>query len=55
MEPKHLYTIKWTQPYYQSNSFLAELHALYMELVEVSLDEGHFEEANAEIARIMAL
>lgn len=55
MEPKHLYTIRWTQPYYQENEFLAHLQALYHEIVEAAIDDGDLMEAQAEIARIMAL
>jgi len=57
MEPRHLWTLKWTQPYttQYSNDFMAELHALYLELVEASIDEGNLDEANEVIDRIKSL
>jgi len=57
MEPRHLYTIKWTQPYpeYHSNAYIRELHRTYEELVEKLLEDGDFSEARVEIERIMKL
>ena len=54
MEPKHIWTLKWSQPYSTeySSDFVAHLRDLYNELVEASLDEGDFEEANQVIANI---
>lgn len=54
MEPKHYYTVRWTQPY----SFgvgLAELDALMEELIELAIDAGNVTEAQTEIERIMKL
>jgi hypothetical protein len=54
MEPRHLFTIRWTQPYPQ-NELTAYVDALRRELIEHVLDDGDFAEANAVIDRIRAL
>jgi hypothetical protein len=57
MEPRHLYTFKWTQPYstYQQRPYLRSQHEAYEQLVETVLDQGDFKEANEQIERIMKL
>lgn len=56
MEPRHLWSLKWTQPYnnYHSNELVQHLRNLYNELVEQMLDDGDFTEANEVINRIKA-
>ena len=51
------YSISWTQPYNMSypHVSMAELDALKELVIEQVLESGDFEEANAELARIMAL
>ena len=57
MEPKYLYTIKWTQPYatYQMRPYLRHLRNEYEAVIESRLERGEFEDAKQVIARIMAL
>ena len=55
MEPKYLWTIKWTQPYAAQNPFMKELWATYEQLIEHKLDDGQFDDARREIERIMKL
>ena len=57
MEPKYLYTIKWTQPYatYQMRPYLRNLRDEYEKQIESRLDRGEFDDAKQVIARIMAL
>ena len=57
MEPKYLYTIKWTQPYstYQMRPYLRKLRDEYEIQIESRLDRGEFDDAKAVLARIMAL
>ena len=57
MEPKHLYTFKWTQPYstYQQRPYLRSQHEAYEQLVERFLEDNNFKEANIAIERIMKL
>lgn len=57
MEPKYLYTIKWTQPYatdYQ-RPYMRGLQQQMEQVVELWLEDGDYAEAKQEIARIMAL
>ena len=51
------YSISWTQPYSMSYSYVSntEINALQDLIIEEILESGYFEEANAELARIMAL
>jgi len=53
-DKNHLYNIKWTQvyPQYSHNEAVDALTEL---LVETYLEQGWFEEANKELARIMKL
>jgi len=57
MEPKHLYTIRWTQPYAtnQMRPYLRHLRNEYEAQIEDQLARGQFDLAKAVIARIMAL
>lgn len=57
MEPRHLYTVRWTQPYatYQMRPYLRNLREQYEIQIEDKLARGEFDDAKAEIARIMAL
>lgn len=54
MEPKRLYSIKWTQTYPQYD-IVKELLKLRDELIEQCLAQGDFREANELIARIKSL
>jgi hypothetical protein len=57
MEPKHLYTIKWTQPYatYQMRPYLRQLRNEYEQMIEAQLERKHWPEATELIERIMKL
>lgn len=58
MEPRHLYTVRWTQPYATSKQrpFLREQQLMMESLVEKWLDtENSYPEAEAAIERIMKL
>ena len=54
MEPRHLYTIKWTQPYATSNQrpYLRGLQEQMEQVIETLLDVSEFQEANDIIRRI---
>jgi hypothetical protein len=54
MEPKHLYTIKWTQPYSTAHQrpYLRGLHQQMEQLIEHYLEDGDFSEAKLIIERI---
>jgi hypothetical protein len=54
MEPKYLYTIKWTQPYatqYQ-RPYMRGLQEQMEQVVEHWLEDGDYTEANLIIERI---
>ena len=57
MEPKYLYTIRWTQPYATDHlrPYLRGLHQQMEQVIEHQLEQGDFAQAQAEIARIMSL
>jgi hypothetical protein len=57
MEPKYLYTIRWTQPYATDHlrPYLKGLHQQMEQVIEHQLEQGDFAQAQAEIARIMSL
>jgi hypothetical protein len=58
MEPRHLYTIRWTQPYatYKQRPYLRGLQEQLEQTVEQWLvDEPDYPDANAVIERIMKL
>ena len=57
MEPKYLYTIKWTQPYatnYQ-RPYMRSLQEQMEQVVEHWLEDGDYSDANKELERIMSL
>jgi hypothetical protein len=51
MEPKNLFTVKWSQPYSQ-RPYLHNQHDAYEQLVERFLRGNNFKEANEIIERI---
>jgi hypothetical protein len=57
MEPRHLYTIRWTQPYstYQMRPYLRHLRDEYERVIEDKLARNEFDDAQREIKRIMKL
>lgn len=57
MEPKHLYTIRWTQPYatYKLRPYLRSLQEQMEQLIEYSLEDGVWPEAQAVIEHIKGL
>ena len=58
MNSRHLYTIRWTQPYatYKQRPYLRGLQEQLEQMVEQWLiDEPNYPDANAEIKRIMQL
>ena len=57
MNPQHLYTIRWTQPYatYQMRPYLRQLREDYEVQIENKLDRGLLDDAKAVLERIMAL
>lgn len=54
MEPKYLYTIKWTQPYATDwqRPYLRGLQEQMERLIEVQLESGDYSQANTIIERI---
>lgn len=54
MEPKHLYTIQFTQPYatYNLRPYLQSLQEQLEQIIEVQLEEMEFTQANEIIRRI---
>ena len=57
MEPKYLYTIKWTQPYatqYQ-RPYMRGLQEQMEQIVERCLEDSNFTEAKEVIERIKRL
>jgi hypothetical protein len=57
MEPKYLYTIRWTQPYstWKMRPYLRQLREEYEQIIEAKLSRKEFEDAKREIERIMQL
>lgn len=57
MEPRYLYTIRWTQPYatYQMRPYLRQLRQEYERVIEHRLALGHFDDAKQVLEKIMAL
>jgi hypothetical protein len=57
MNPKYLYTIKWSQPYatYQMRPYLRQLRNDYEKAIEAHLERKEFTQANEVIERIMKL
>ena len=54
MEPRHLYTIKWTQPYatHHQRPYLRSLQEQMEQVIENLLEVSEFYEANEIIRRI---
>ena len=54
MEPKYLYTIKWTQPYATAHQrpYMRGLQEQMEQVVEHWLEDGDYSEANLIIERI---
>jgi hypothetical protein len=57
MNPKHLYTVRWTQPYatYQMRPYLRQLRNDYEQMIEAQLERKQWPEAQQIIKRIMKL
>jgi hypothetical protein len=57
MESRHLYTIRWTQPYatYQMRPYLRHLRNEYDQVIEDKLSRNEFGDATRELERIMKL
>lgn len=57
MNERHLYTIRWTQPYatYQMRPYLRHLRDEYEIQIENKLARGEFDDAKTIIERIMKL
>lgn len=56
MDPKHLWTIRWTQPYATDwqRPYLRGLQEQLEQVIEFELEDSVFKEANELIARIKA-
>jgi hypothetical protein len=57
MNPKYLYTIRWSQPYatYRMRPYLRQLRNDYEKIIEAQLERKHWPEAHQVIERIMTL
>jgi len=57
MEPKYLYTIKWTQPYATEwqRPYLRGLQKQMEQVIENILEQGEYNEAKEVIERIKRL
>jgi hypothetical protein len=57
MNPKYLYTIRWTQPYATDRlrPYLRHLQEEMEQVIEALLEYKQFDQANEVIARIQAL
>jgi hypothetical protein len=57
MNPQHLYTIRWTQPYatYQMRPYLRQLREDYETAIEAKLARDELDDAKAVLERIMKL
>ena len=57
MEPKHLYSLRWTQPYstYKERPYLRSLHEAVERAIEAQVERNHCPEAKALIERIRLL
>lgn len=53
-EPKHFYSISWSQPYSFGLS-MEELDAMMEMLIELDMEAGNMQESETELKRIMAL
>jgi hypothetical protein len=57
MEPRHFYTIRWTQPYSTVNErpYLRQLHEAVERAIEAQVDRNDCPQAKELIERIMKL
>jgi hypothetical protein len=57
MEPKHLYSLRWTQPYstYKERPYLRSLHEAVERAIEAQVERNDCPEARALIERIRLL
>jgi len=57
MEPRHLYTLRWTQPYSTryERPYLRSLHEAVERAIEAQVERNDCPEAKALIERIMLL
>ena len=57
MEPRHLYTIRWTQPYATNHlrPYLRGLQEQMENLIETLIEDSEYKEANEVIDRIKSL
>ena len=57
MTPRHLYTIRWTQPYATDRlrPYLRHLQEELEQVIEILLEHKKFDDANEVIDRIRAL
>ena len=57
MEPRHLYTIRWTQPYSTVNErpYLRQLHEAVERAIEAQVERNDCPQAKEIIERIMKL
>jgi hypothetical protein len=57
MTPRHLYTIRWTQPYATDRlrPYLRHLQEELEQVIETLLEHKQFDDANEVIARIKSL
>jgi hypothetical protein len=57
MKPKHLYTVRWTQPYATDRlrPYLRHLQEELEQVIETLLEHNQFDDANKIIDRIRAL
>jgi hypothetical protein len=57
MEPRHLYTIRWTQPYstQYERPYLRSLHEAVERAIEAQVERNDCPEAQQLIERIMQL
>ena len=57
MEPKHLYSLRWTQPYstQQERPYLRSLHEAVERAIESQVERNDCPEAKELIERIMKL
>jgi len=57
MEPRHLYTLRWTQPYSTryERPYLRSLHEAVERAIEAQVERNYCPEAKALIERIMLL
>jgi hypothetical protein len=54
MEPKHLYTLRWTQPYstHKERPYLRQMHEAVERAIEAQVQRNHCPEAVELIERI---